>query len=294
MRPVCLTMSAFGPYAGVQRLDFADLKGRSFFLIHGPTGAGKTTILDAICFALYGDASGSARDTKNIRSDHAASGVATEVEYDFAVGRAVYRIRRSPEQQRPKKRGEGVTLRPAEAELWEIKEQAEPKLTAAGWSEVTKKVEMLLGFKSSQFRQVVLLPQGDFRKLLTANSSERQEIMQVLFKTELYRQIEEGLKAKAAGVKKEFEELERQRLWVQSEAGIESLDELNNLLTGNRTALAAVDKQLAELGLKLKAAQQALADGMLNQAKLSEQDNALRDLAQYTDKESLVAGKERN
>lgn len=291
MRPVRLTISAFGPYAGTQRLDFTDLKGRSFFLIHGPTGSGKTTILDAVCFALYGDTSGSARDTKSIRSDHADIRTATEVEFDFSVGRTVYRIRRSPEQERPKKRGDGITVKAAEAELWELRNESGPQLAAAGWSDVTKKIEAVLGFKSSQFRQVVLLPQGDFRKLLTANSSERQEIMQVLFKTELYRHIEESLKVKAAGLKKAFEELERERLWIQSEAGIASALELEEQLKGNAAALAAVKERLDSLAQQLKQAQQAVADGMLVQAKLAERDNAATDLEQYTAKAVLVEEK---
>ena len=291
MRPVRLTISAFGPYAGTQQLDFGDLKGRSFFLIHGPTGAGKTTILDAVCFALYGDASGAARDTKSIRSDHADLQTATGVEFDFAVGQTVYRIRRSPEQERPKKRGGGLTIRQAEAELWTLQDQSEAKLIVSGWSDVTKKIEAVLGFKSSQFRQVVLLPQGDFRKLLTANSSERQEIMQVLFKTELYRHIEESLKVKAAGLRKEFEELERERLWVLNEAGVESVMELDGQLKNNAAALAAVREQLAGLAQQVKQAQQAVADGMLVQAKLAERDSACKDLAGYMDKSAIVEEK---
>lgn len=291
MRPLRLMISAFGPYAGVQQLDFADLKGRSFFLIHGPTGSGKTTILDAICFALYGDTSGTSRDAKSVRSDHADLQTPTEIEFDFSVGTAAYRIHRSPEQERPKKRGDGTTVKPAEAVLWELEHQADPKLLVSGWSDVTKKVETLLGFKSSQFRQVVLLPQGDFRKLLTANSSERQEIMQTLFKTEFYRYIEENLKGKAQELKKEFEELNRERLWVQNEAGVESAVELAEKLQVNQQSLAEVTTQLAELALQLKQAQQSVAEGLIDQGKLTEQANALQDLTQYQEKAAVVEEK---
>ena len=106
MRPLYLSMAAFGPYAGVQALDFGELKNRSFFLIHGPTGSGKTTILDAMCFALYGDTSG-ARDGKAMRSDYTDGSLLTEVVFDFAIGTDIYRVKRIPEQERPKKRGEG-------------------------------------------------------------------------------------------------------------------------------------------------------------------------------------------
>ncbi|MBM3147247.1 MAG: AAA family ATPase, partial [Actinobacteria bacterium] len=117
MRPLALRMQAFGPYAGEQSLDFADLKGRGFFLIHGPTGSGKTTILDAMVFALYGDTSGSERQVADMRSDHADPGRLTEVTFDFALGADRYRVWRRPAQERPKLRGEGVTLEQQDATL---------------------------------------------------------------------------------------------------------------------------------------------------------------------------------
>ena len=181
MRPLKLIFSAFGPYEKETTLDFAELCGRSFFLIHGATGAGKTTILDAICFALYGDASGEKREAKMLRSDRAKPEEATQVEFTFSLGEDIYRVWRSPEQLRAKKRGMGTTLSPAEAILYKVLVDGTEKLLAQGYANVTVCIESLLGFKSSQFRQVVLLPQGEFRRLLMANSAERQEIMEVLF-----------------------------------------------------------------------------------------------------------------
>src|SRR5215468_5562187 len=105
MKPLRLILRAFGPYAGEQAFDFGSLQGRSFFLIHGPTGAGKTSILDAMCFALYGDTSGGSRDAERMRSDHARADAPTEVTFDFALGADLYRVRRSPRQPRPRKRG---------------------------------------------------------------------------------------------------------------------------------------------------------------------------------------------
>ena len=171
MKLLKLIFSAFGPYLGKEVLDFADLQGRSFFLIHGPTGAGKTTILDTICFALYGDASGENREAKMLRSDNADIGQMTEVEFTFSLGQALYKVWRAPEQQRPKKRGEGTTLSTADALLYKIN-GSEEKLLVQGYTNVTGEIEKLLGFKSNQFRQVVLLPQGEFRRLLLANSVE--------------------------------------------------------------------------------------------------------------------------
>lgn len=283
MKPLFLKLSAFGPYAGEQVLDFSELKGRTFFLIHGPTGAGKTTILDAICFALYGDTSGNLRDSKSIRSDHAALGTATIVEFTFSIGLEYYRIRRMPEQARPKKRGDGVTIKSAEAELYKIKGETETLLETS-YSDVTKKVETLLGFKSSQFRQVVLLPQGDFRKLLTANSSERQEIMQTLFKTELYRQIEEHLKNKAGESKKQYEELQKERQWVLKEVCLTSLAELLTQLKDGQIRLAAAEKQRLDFAAKLAEAQRHVNEGLLVEAKFAEVAAARKLLAELTAK----------
>jgi len=168
MKPLKLTMCAFGPYAGTQVLDFTELGSRSFFLIHGPTGSGKTTIFDAMCFALYGDTSGAGRDGRQMRSDHAGPSAITEITFDFAIGTEIYRIKRNPEQERPKRRGEGTTTMRAEATLWRrtglAGDAAEGAVLENGWNKVTEAIEKLLGFKSSQFRQVVMLPQREFHK----------------------------------------------------------------------------------------------------------------------------------
>ncbi|WP_110954892.1 AAA family ATPase [Anaerosinus massiliensis] len=262
MKPLLLKISAFGPYAEEVTLDFRALAGRTFFLIHGPTGAGKTTILDAMCFALYGDTSGHVRDSKSVRSDHAKASVATEVEFTFAIGELQYKVKRSPEQLRPKKRGEGTTLQTAQAELFKIKDQ-EVTLLTTGYSDVIKEIECLLGFKSSQFRQVVLLPQGDFRKLLTANSTERQEIMQTLFKTELYRKIEEHLNEKYKQTRQVGEELTRQRNWVLNEAQTETLEELTEKIAENQRGLSAKDAELHKVQAEMENAQQQVNDGKI-------------------------------
>src|SRR5688572_1724114 len=161
MKPLKLTVRAFGPYATEQVFDFARLNGRSFFLIHGPTGAGKTSILDAICFALYGVASG-ARDPRQMRSDHAKPDHLTEVTFDFSIGRERYRVHRRPEQERPKKRGAGTMTEKSTATVWVEKkaeggrqkaEQHPEEFTVLedGWAKVNERVERLLGFKVDQF-----------------------------------------------------------------------------------------------------------------------------------------------
>lgn len=290
MKPLNLEMTAFGPYAGRQELDFTLLNGRSFFLIHGPTGAGKTTILDAMCFALYGDTSGTQRDGRFMRSDYADPAVATEVGFAFSVGQDTYRILRVPEQLRPKKRGEGSTLMHADAQLWRVT-GAEEKLLASGWSRVTEQIERLLGFKSDQFRQVVLLPQGEFRRLLLANSAERQEIMQTLFKTDLYKAIEDQLKLKGQQLKQQFDEIGKQRQWVLSEAEAANIGELEIRLAENEAAAAEKAEAVKTAALALKQAQDRVAEARVIMEKFSEQAGAAGALAELGAKVSLVEAK---
>lgn len=271
MRPLVLKMSAFGSYAGTQSIEFAELKGRTFFLIHGPTGAGKTTILDAICFALYGDASGETRDSKSLRSHHADAAVGTEVTFDFAVGQDQYRVQRIPEQERLKRRGEGTTVKAAEAALWKLELDGTTRLITTGWGKVTEKIEGTLGFKSGQFRQVVLLPQGEFRKLLLADSKERQGIMQTLFKTDIYRAVEELLKDKAHEIKQQFEELTKESKWILQEAKVQSLAELREILEESKASLTETVREVVKQDALLAQAQANLTTGTINQGKLDEQ-----------------------
>lgn len=282
MRPLLLKMSAFGPYAGEQELDFSQLKGRSFFLIHGATGAGKTTILDAMCFALYGDTSGGLRDSRSMRSDHASVDTLTQVDFTFTVGTEAYQVHRIPEQLRPKKRGEGLTQVAGEASLWRIVPEGERQLLAGKWNEVTQQVEQLLGFKSSQFRQVVLLPQGEFRRLLTANSAERQEIMQTLFKTEQYRVIEEYLKEKSQEYKKQHEDLSRQRQWVLQEAGASSPEELAERWNCHAQSVQENRGRLATARQEIEALQGMIAEAVSVEAKLLEQQGAQQAFSELT------------
>jgi energy-coupling factor transporter ATP-binding protein EcfA2 len=121
MKPLSLTLQAFGPFAGRQHLDFAELGDSPLFLVSGATGSGKTTLLDAMVFALYGDSSGKEREPRQMRSHHAGDDTLTEVIFDFALGPSAYRVRRVPEQERAKLRGEGTTLEKADATLWRLK-----------------------------------------------------------------------------------------------------------------------------------------------------------------------------
>lgn len=274
MRPIILNMTAFGPYAGNQTLDFREIGDSRLFLIHGPTGSGKTTLLDAMCFALYGACSGTDRDTKQVRSDHADQNVQTEVTFDFRLGQREYRVYRRPEQPRPRKRGGGSTTARPEANLYRISDDGDVTLIATQWQHVTEAVERLLGFRCDQFRQVVMLPQGDFRRLLLADSKERQAILEVLFRTELYRRIEEALKLAA-------KELENSRgktkdrldlILKQSEA--ESFDHLKEQQHGGQSRLEALRESVNQLSSREKAAREQFTYGQQILEKFREMQSA--------------------
>jgi exonuclease SbcC len=171
------------------------------FLITGPTGAGKTTLLDAATFALFGESSGRERKPHQMRSQHAEPALATEVTFDFSLGGEIYRVTRRPQQDRPAKRGVGMVPDQPRATLWRrtglADDVVEGEVLAARPTEVDEQVERVLGFSGDQFRQVVLLPQGQFRKFLEASSAEREEILEALFRTEVYRRVEQALLEKS-------------------------------------------------------------------------------------------------
>jgi len=295
MRPVKLSMTAFGPYAGTQVLDFTQLGKRNFFLIHGPTGAGKTAILDAMCYALYGDTSGAQRDGRQMRSDHAEPAVATEVEFDFSIGAQVYRIRRNPEQERPKKRGAGTTVMPGNATLWKrtgiADANEEGTVLAAGTIRVNEAVESLLGFKSEQFRQVVMLPQGDFRRLLTANSAERQQILETLFHTGLYHRIELFLKDAAKTLKNRIEELAGRREWLLQESDAVGLDALEQRNEQHKELLKELAERITAATGALREARDRYAEGNRVRELIVEQQSASKALAELETKAAGIEEK---
>ena len=189
MKPISLTIEAFGPYRDSVTLDFNDLQDHSMFLIAGPTGAGKTSILDAIVYALYGEPSGEVRKTDAIRSDFAEPHRMTRVDFSFAIGNAQYRVERLPKQMVAKKRGTGMREQNASATVYE-KKDGEWKVIATSATAIRDTVQRIIGFRKDQFLQVVLLPQGEFRKLLVASTSEREELLHTLFISKITRSTE--------------------------------------------------------------------------------------------------------
>ena len=205
MKPISLTIEAFGPYRDSVTLDFSALQDHSMFLISGPTGAGKTSILDAMVYALYGEPSGEVRKIDAIRSDFAEPERMTRVDFSFAIGEAQYRVERLPKQLVAKKRGTGMREQNASATVYEMKE-GEWKVIATSAAAIRDTIQRIIGFRKDQFLQVVLLPQGEFRKLLVASTSEREELLHTLFRTELYRRLQDALKSAYDEAKSGIEE----------------------------------------------------------------------------------------
>ncbi|WP_454743077.1 AAA family ATPase [Cupriavidus necator] len=273
MRPLHLTLQAFGPFAATEQVDFTRLGDQAFFLIHGPTGAGKTTLLDAICFALYGDTSGGERSAQAMRSANAAPGLRTEVTLEFSLGAQRWRVVRSPAQDRPKQRGEGWVTEAAKAQLdlhdgngW-VSKAGQP-------GKVSDAIRDLLGFDSAQFRQVIVLPQGRFRELLTASSQARQAILERLFRTELYRRVEELLKAQAAGIRRDAERIGIQREEALRQAGVESAQALTDGIAALQAELLALHEQEQGARTALAAAQTTLGAAEQVAARLQERQQA--------------------
>lgn len=195
MRPLKLTVAGFGPYAGVQELDFETLGNSGLYLITGDTGAGKTTIFDAITFALFGEASGENREPGMLRSKYAKAEDSTYVELTFAYDGKEYRVRRNPEYERAKARGTGTTKQTADAVLTCPDGHVVTKL-----KDVDKSIREIIGLTREQFSQVAMISQGDFRRLLQADTRERQKIFRDIFGTGLFVTLQNQLKEKSSEV----------------------------------------------------------------------------------------------
>lgn len=206
MRPLKLTMQAFGPYARKEVIDFTVLGNRTMFVISGKTGSGKTTIFDGISYAIYGKASGEDRNGPELRSQFAEDSLLTEVSFEFKLKEKRYLITRSPQQEKKKERGDGYTTIGAKAELYTFDTEGNEQLIASSIRDVDEKVKEIMQIDSNQFRQILMIPQGEFRRLLTSDSKEKENILQRLFHTEMYKRIEEKLKEQAQGLKKEVEQ----------------------------------------------------------------------------------------
>ena len=282
MRPLKLRLQAFGSYVEEQILDFEKALGDApFVLIHGSTGAGKSTILDAIVFALYGESSGNIRKSTTLRSSTAPPERVTEVEYVFALGRRRYRILRSPAYERMS-RGK-MTMRTAKGQLYRLPdegEDGEELLLASNVTEVSDRIGQLIGFDAEQFRQVVLLPQGQFQRFLLAEVKDRSAIMQRIFRTERYQRLEEALLQESIDLENAAKE-EREHIdqMLRSE-NLNTSDELRARIAELKEAIDRHAEELKALEDRQKDARRAREAGAAAEQKLQDLAAAQRRFAE--------------
>lgn len=277
MRPIRLSLQAFGPFAGREEVNFEALGPDALFLIHGPTGSGKSTLLDAMCFALYGQSLGGERSGEQLRSDHAAADVFTQVDFEFGVGSHRYRVIRSPMQLRPKKSGEGHTTEKPQATLYDA---VDDELMVTGKSKVDQKIKEVLGFACDDFRQVVMLPQGRFRELLSSSSTDRQEILARIFETAKYKALADALKKRADTLREEARHglLIREQLLASVE--VENSEALHQAISENEAQRTQLNAVLEADTRALRTAQKHLKDGEQVQALFEAQKIAENALAE--------------
>lgn len=210
MRPIKLSLEAFGPYPGAEEVDFQRLGQAGLFVVSGPTGAGKTSVFDAMTFALYGELPGARKEYKSLRSDHANPTSTCSVSLEFEAGADLWMVWRQPEQLRPKKRGEGVTTEKAKATLshWQ---NGQWQGVSTNISDVNARVTTLVGLSARQFQRVMLLPQGEFQRVLKAPTRERKELLRTLFDTDIYEAAEQRLAERSKAAQRVLAEIDAER-----------------------------------------------------------------------------------
>ena len=279
MKPLKLKLAAFEPYVEKMELDFEKyLSNKKMFLIHGETGAGKTSILDAICFALYGDSCGGERKSNMLRSEQASPKVETYVDFTFSLGHKKYRIIRKPRQIVARKSGVGTKEQEPTAQLYSVDEFENEKLLEERVTNVNNKIEELIGFKSDQFRQVVFLPQGRFQRFLTADSKDREVILKILFKTDFYEKLENELNERSKNKRDELENYRIRRHNILEESNVNDEDELSHWIATKTEELKAATKQETELKAAREDANTKLKEGEQLNKKFNDMEQKLREV----------------
>lgn len=282
MKPLKLTLQAFGPFAGAEEVDFTLLGANPLFLINGPTGAGKSSILDGICFSLYGHTTGAEREPSQMRCDFADPTLITEVSFEFSLGDKRYRARRVPMQEKPKKYAEGTTTQVAEAQLWELDGCEEGKLLVSkSVSDANVEIKRLIGLDIDQFRQVMVLPQGKFRDLLLADSRDREKIFSQLFQTSIYKRIEDQLRSKASRIKQDVENHQNQIRGILQAAEVNTEDEVTDVLA----TLAS------ELSDALQARTKAESDKKASETEKDQAEQLIKRFNELGQKQTQLAAK---
>uniref|UniRef100_UPI0025F9B914 AAA family ATPase n=1 Tax=Phenylobacterium sp. TaxID=1871053 RepID=UPI0025F9B914 len=287
MRPIRLVAQAFGPFAERIDIDFSPALAQRLFGIYGPTGAGKTSLLDAMAFALFGESSGGERTRGHLRSDLADLETRTYVEFVFELGAKRYFVRREPEQELRSPRKDSRTY-PATAAVFDATGLAPEavSLETPGRPLAERKLKDvddvlcgLLGYDAEQFRQVVMLPQGRFRALLTAGSDERSKILRGLFDVRIFERFAERLKAQAAGLEADVQAARREILTRLEDLGVDSAEALAQQIAERNTARLEAQAQRQALEAARTQAEAALAAGRVLAARFTEAATARAALA---------------
>jgi len=313
MRPIKLIISAIGPYAGkLPDIEFGAFEEKGLFLISGDTGAGKTTIFDAICFALYGTSSGTYRDTKNLRSEYAGDSDQSYVDFYFSHQGREFHIWRQPSYERQKQRGAGVILEKEKAILY-----AEGQAPIEGLTQVNNAIKELLHIDEKQFKQIVMIAQGEFWDLLNAKTDQRTEILRTIFLTSGYKNIEYKLKDRMDAGKRikenaensiiqYFEDVsanEEDALFVEledlkSRAGRsgsawnldEILDVMERLILSDRERLKGLKADLKKAEAELKKNNEELALAKTNNGFIEKRDKLEREKEELEKRKAEIDG----
>ncbi|MDE6713233.1 MAG: SMC family ATPase, partial [Lachnospiraceae bacterium] len=313
MKPIKLIISAIGPYAGkLPKIEFDAFEEKGLFLISGDTGAGKTTIFDAICFALYGTTSGTYRDTKNLRSEYAGDSAQSYVDFYFSHQGREFHVWRQPSYERQKQRGSGVILEKEKAVLYE-----EGQAPIEGLTQVNNAVKELLHIDEKQFKQIVMIAQGEFWDLLNAKTDQRTEILRTIFLTSGYKNIEYKLKdrmdasykikAKAEdSIIQHFEDVaanEEDELFdeledLKSRAGRfgsawnldEILDVMKRLILSDKRKLKGIKADLKKAEAELKKNNEELALAKTNNSFIEKRDKLEKEKEELEKRKAEIDG----
>lgn len=292
MIPLYLHLQAFGPFSGEQKLDFTQLGANPLFLINGPTGAGKSSLLDAICFALYGETTGDEKDPRSLRSDLADPATLCRVVFGFRLGAKTYEISRQPTQWVPKVRGEGKREISTEGTMLDLSNATPTVLVAKKAGEITAQVESLTGLKADQFRRVMVLPQGKFRELLLETSSRRETLFAQLFQTDIFRQIELQLQERAKDIVRRREANELQIAGLLEQVNVADEKQLGAAIDELLPAEAAARQNRQQASERLAQAQRKTDEGRQLLAQLEQRDQVAAHLVVLTQREQAIAQQE--
>lgn len=288
MKPLIIEMQGFGPYGGYTQIDMTKLGANGLYLITGDTGAGKTTIFDAITFALYGEASGSGRKAFMLRSKYADNDTDTYVKLKFLYREKEYEITRSPEYVRQSKRGDKLVSKKPEAAMTMPDGEV-----IAGTNKVTETVKELLGVDKMQFMQIAMIAQGDFLKMLNAKTDERMEIFRKVFKTYRYQELQNKVKEDLSKLKREYEKIQASIAQYSAALVLDRTEPLpdiaiQEMVTVCEEKIAEDEKKIADITGKLSLLEKKINSGNELKGKLEQRENAIKSRDKIADEISRM------